>query len=205
VAVATVVGALVLLACEPRRTAARVWVLPVVVVAATAGRVWAVTGPLGALPAVAAVVVPVVLAVGHGPAPWRSRLLARVPGRPVGAAVLVLVVLAVGAVALAVAATDPTRRVAALVGVLAVEALVLAGAWAVRLWRFVPRRRAIDVVVLAVVAVAALAVALPLAEVGSVLAVPVAGAGALLAASRVRLAPRRDARPPVRTARDRPS
>ena len=108
-----------------------------------------------------------VLCAMWGPMPWTSRYVGptaarweQFPRRPV------LVVLAIAATALVLVA--PAVEIAVAV----VELEVAAAAFAVRLWRFAPRKRAYDIGALIAVATTAVVAVLPLTDAGeSVVAV----------------------------------
>jgi uncharacterized membrane protein HdeD (DUF308 family) len=84
----------------------------------------------------------------------------------------VLVVVGANAQTVAAVADENTRL--ALLAVAALALGVFAVALAVRLWRFAPRRRMLDLTVLAAAAIGAIAVVLPCAEAGNVVAIPAA-------------------------------
>jgi hypothetical protein len=118
------------------------------------------------------VVAGIALAAAWGPLPWRSRYVGAFAARRLAstrAPTAVLVV--VGANALAIAAIVDESTALALLAVAALELGVFAVALAVRLWRFAPRRRILDLTFLAVAAIGAVAV-VPWAQQGNVAAVP---------------------------------
>jgi hypothetical protein len=115
----------------------------------------------------------VVLAAAWGPLPWRSRYVGRFAARSLASTRGPALVLAVvGANALTVAAVADESTSLALLAVAALELGVFAAALAVRLWRFAPRRRMLDLTVLAAAAIGAIAVVLPCAEQGNIAAIP---------------------------------
>ena len=181
VLVAAGIGAVVLALVTAGR-ATMWWNLPVVLLAAPAARLWAITGRAGAVVFVAVLSAALVLAVRFGPAPWPSRLLVRVRARPSTLAVWMLGGLALACSVAAVVVTGSARRDLAVLTVVALEAMVVVGAFAVRLWRFAPRRRVRELVLLLAVGVAALVGVLPLADWGSLLAPCATAIGAAVAA-----------------------
>jgi hypothetical protein len=143
------------------------WSLPLVAgAAATAAAIES-----GAVVVIAAVV----LAGAWGPLPWDSRYLGRFAGRrlePTRWPLLLVVVVGANALTIGAVRSDGTMRTTlALLAIGVLELGVVASALAVRLWRFAPARRARDLIVLAVAAIAVVAVVLPCAQQGSVSAI----------------------------------
>ncbi len=194
VVVAAATGALTLAALGLR---AWWWTLPVVFLTAAAARLGASTGRCGVVVAIAAVLTALVVAARFGPPPWPSRLLVRVRTEPgpvlVDALAVVTIVGAIGATL-----THGTlRRDLALSTTVALEAAVVVAAFAVHLWRFVPRLRVRDLTTLLVVGVAGLVLVPEL--------VPLAAVVGAVIADRVARVGRSSRHAAVRTARDRPS
>jgi hypothetical protein len=184
-AAAAAVGAVVLGVLASARVMSRAqagWTLPVVALGAGAARLWALTDRFGALAFVAVVVSALVFAARVAPPPWPSRLLAHVRPRPVR---LVVDALAAFTIVCAVAATfvgGSGGSDFAVVTAAALEASVVVAVFAVRMWRFAPRRRQVDVTLLMAIAVLGVIVVPELA--------PLAGTvGALVAAAVSRVAP----------------
>jgi len=181
-AVGVVVGAalvgtgFVLLAAAPRATA--LWSLPFLACAACAAGGWATVGRVGAVGFCAGIGAGIAIAGAWGPVPWTSRVL--VPRlsprflRHRRAALVVGALGAVGAAWSAAGATGDTRTGWALTAAALLEAVLAMAALAVRLWRFSPRRRMVDVVVLAASALLSSTVYLALALRGASGSVPLA-------------------------------
>jgi hypothetical protein len=158
------------------------WSMPVVLLTAGAARLWGLEGRFGAPVFVALVVVALVFAAHFGPPPWPSRVLSRVSTRPSRLGVDLLLA---GTIACAVAATCIGGSVGsglAVAAATALEASVVAAAFAVRMWRFRPRRRAVDVALLATIGVLGVLVVPELAPLAAVI-------GALAAAWLTRVSP----------------
>ncbi len=170
-----------LLASSPRAT---VWSLPLLACAASAAGVWATIGRVGALGFCAGVGAAVAIAGAWGPVPWTSRVLVPRLSRRILAhrrtALLVGALGAVGASWCAIRAGGDARTGWALAGVALLEAVEAMAALAVRLWRFAPRRRTVDVLVLTTSALLSATAYLGLALEGATLSVPLA---AVLAAA----------------------
>jgi hypothetical protein len=182
-----VAGAAFVAITAPDRVRAA-WMAPVVAVAACAGRAWGMEGRLGTLAFCCAMTPALLLAATWGPPPWPSRFVGPWSGRCAHphhrATLLVVATVAVG-LAVVTADLDGTARTAtALATTTTLEAGVVIAAFAVRMWRFNPRRRVGDIATLVIVGVAALTIYLPLALVHNRVAVLVAalclvGVGAL--------------------------
>jgi hypothetical protein len=157
-------GFLVVVARPPARAA---WITPVLVLAACLGRAWGILGRLGAPMFCIVMIAALFVAGAWGPLPWPSRLVGprsararRAPRR------VTLLGLGIGAVAIAcvtVAMDGTPRVVGALTTTALLEVEVAMAAFAVRIWRFAPRRRVADVVTLVVIGSVALGIYLPLA------------------------------------------
>ena len=204
-----VAAGLLMLATSPRTSV--LWSLPFLAGAACAAGVWATVGRVGALGFCVGVPLGIAIAGAWGPAPWTSRvLIPRVSPRFHAhrrAALLLAALGAVGAAGFAVGAAGSARTGWALTSAALLETVVAMAALAVRFWRFAPRRRTVDVLVLATSAFLSATVYLALALDGAIGSVPLAMV-LVAAASFVAwpLAPDRApaARQRVRRARRRP-
>ncbi len=129
------------------------------------------------------ITVAVVLAAAWGPLPWSSRVAGRLGARLTGSHWLTLFLATIAPIVLtvtAVGARDEHRRVLVSSSVMLVALGVFVSTLAVRMWRFAPRQRAFDVVVLTATTLVAWVLLLPLTENG----IPVAvGAAAVCAAA----------------------
>jgi hypothetical protein len=137
------------------------WSLPLVVFVAALG---SIAKPGSVALVSTGVVVGVILAAAWGPLPWSSRVAGRLAAAYGGVRVptLVLVVVGVPAVSAVAVLTHGTIRTAAAAGAEAlVEFGVFSVALGVRLWRFAPRRRTTDLVVLTMTGIVALVLSLP--------------------------------------------
>jgi hypothetical protein len=133
------------------------WCIPELVAAAFAGALWHEWGGPGAVAfAVAALVVLLVAGAWGAPA-WRSRFVGSWADARVGphrrAALLLIAVLAIGGAAVAIADSTARGDAVLLAGVGA-EGALAGAASAVRQWRFAPRRRLREGVVVTLAALA---------------------------------------------------
>jgi hypothetical protein len=173
VIVASAAGAVYLAAarvCDRRSW----WSLPLVPLVATLGAATTEPSVVSALSLVTGAFTGTLLAAAWGPLPWSSRVVGRFAAshcaftrRPT------LVLVTAGpptAVVVAIVGDGTVRTTAALGAVALVELGAFAAALAVRMWRFAPRRRIVDLAVLTIAAIAAV-VWLPFAERGQPLAV----------------------------------
>ena len=171
-----VAAGLLMLATSPRTSV--LWSLPFLAGAACAAGVWATVGRVGALGFCVGVPLGIAIAGAWGPAPWTSRvLIPRVSPRfhtHRRAALLLAALGAVGAAGFAVGATGNARTGWALTSAALLETVVAMAALAVRFWRFAPRRRTVDVLVLATSAFLSATVYLALALDGTTGSVPLA-------------------------------
>ncbi len=171
-----VAAGLLMLATSPRTSV--LWSLPFLAGAACAAGVWATVGRVGALGFCVGVPLGIAIAGAWGPAPWTSRvLIPRVSPRfhtHRRAALLLAALGAVGAAGFAVGAAGNTRTGWALTSAALLETVVAMAALAVRFWRFAPRRRTVDVLVLATSAFLSATVYLALALDGAIGSVPLA-------------------------------
>ena len=146
-----VAAGLLMLATSPRTSV--LWSLPFLAGTACAAGVWATVGRVGALGFCVGVPLGIAIAGAWGPAPWTSRvLIPRVSPRfhtHRRAALLLAALGAVGAAGFAVGAAGSARTGWALTSAALLETVVAMAALAVRFWRFAPRRRTVDVLVLA--------------------------------------------------------
>jgi hypothetical protein len=152
--------------------------LPFLACAACAAGGWATVGRVGALGFCAGIGAGIAIAGAWGPVPWTSRVL--VPRlsprflRHRRAALVIGALGAVGAAWSAVGAAGDARTGWALTAAALLEAVLAMAALAVRLWRFSPRRRMVDVLVLAASALLSSTVYLALALRGASGSVPLA-------------------------------
>jgi hypothetical protein len=176
VVVSAAVGAATLILIV-RPTSRATWSLPVVATSACVGVGAARAGPAETLVFVAGMTAALLLAAMWGPLPWPSRLIGPMTaGRRSAhprAILLTLAALTLGLTAGAIAATGVARTVCALAAAALFETEVMMAALGVRLWRFAPRRRVADAVLLALASTTALLVALPLALAGEMPAIAV--------------------------------
>jgi len=182
---ATLAGLLYLFASS-RQQQRSWWAFPIVGLTTCLGRVWAMTGAAGALLLLLALAGAIILADTWGPPPWSSRLIARLPRTHHPALLIVLAATLCVASIGTVAMPDGSGAGLALAAATLLEAEVLVVAFAVRAWRFSPRRLARDLATLVLAAAAAL-VSLAIAGViaaaivmacscaASVVALPLAG------------------------------
>ena len=158
-------------------TSRATWSLPVVATSACVGVGAELTGPAAPVVFVAGMTVALLLAGTWGPVPWPSRLIgpmtAGCRSSHRGVILLTLGVLTLGLTIGAVVVTGVSRVGCALAAATLFETQVMMVALGVRLWRFAPRRRAVDAVLLALATTTALLVALPLALAGEMLAIAV--------------------------------
>jgi hypothetical protein len=132
------------------RRARLVWTLPLMCSAVAFAGMWQALGDAASLPFGAALLIVGLAASAWGAPPWDSRLLARWGARRgrrrhVALVLATLLSLASGVVAVAPAAGRATWVAVAAGTAASVTALVVVG---VRQWRFAPRRRLVDVMVL---------------------------------------------------------
>jgi hypothetical protein len=169
-------AALLMLATSPR--ASVLWSLPFLAGAACAAGAWATVGRVGALGFCLGVPLGIGIAGAWGPAPWTSRVLVpRVSPRFHAHRRTALLIAASGAVAAAwcaVGAAGAARTGWALTSAALSETVVAMAALAVRFWRFAPRRRTVDVLVLAATALVTATVYVALASDGASGSVPLA-------------------------------
>jgi hypothetical protein len=168
--------ALLMLATGPR--ASVLWSLPFLAGAACAAGAWAAVGRVGALGFCLGVPLGIGIAGAWGPAPWTSRVLVlRVSPRFHAHRRTALLIAASGAVAAAwcaVGAAGAARTGWALTSAALSETVVAMAALAVRFWRFAPRRRTVDVLVLAATALMTATMYVALALDGASGSVPLA-------------------------------
>jgi hypothetical protein len=169
-------AALLMLATSPR--ASVLWSLPFLAGAACAAGAWATVGRVGALGFCLGVPLGIGIAGAWGPTPWTSRVLVPRVSPWFDAhrrrALVVAAAGAVGAAWSAVAAAGATRTGLALTSAALSETVVAMGALAVRFWRFAPRRRTVDALVLATTALLTASAYLALALHGAIGSVPLA-------------------------------
>jgi len=189
VLLATTLGAVTLLIGARRSNSTRgAWALPFVAIAACAARAWGMSGRFGPLLFTAVMFAAAACAAAFGPLPWASRLVG--PRLARTHAPLRAITVGVGAIAIvgatfAVATAGTTRIACALAAVAALEVAVAGATAAVRMWRFAPRRRVVDLALLTAAGLLALVGGLPLMVDGTQLAIALVTTGATAAVTLV--------------------
>ncbi len=148
---ATVAGMLSVLLTD-RRPSTAVWCAPVIAAAAALALLGRELGSVGAVVFAAGIAVVMATASAWGSPPWRSRLLGRWSHRRLERARRGLLVVAGSGAAACAFVAGPTW---ALLGTACAEAAVAMAMFGVRQWRFAPRRRARDGLLLTLAALAA--------------------------------------------------
>jgi hypothetical protein len=178
IALAVTAGAIVALVVTRARRRA-VWSLPFVAMAACLAAVWTPADRFGALVFCSGMALGIMTAGAWGPLPWASRFAgpAAAGWSPSARrhALFGLVLATVAAAVGALAASGTVRIGLACATAALLELAAASAALAVRLWRFVPRRRIVELVAISVAAAMTLLVYLPLALDGDARALLVAG------------------------------
>lgn len=147
-----------------------VWTAPLVCVAVTLAYVWRAIGPFGAVVFVVGMVATLVVTAFFGAPPWGSRVVgpwaARHRTRAQRAVLVVAAVLSLS-LGFAAGAVGDERVVLVAAGAAAAAAVATMAMTGVRQWRFAPRSRARDAVLVLASAVTAVVAYPPLALHGS--------------------------------------
>jgi hypothetical protein len=207
IVLAVTAGAIVALVVARARRRAP-WLLPFVAMAVCLAAAWTPTDRFGALVFCAGMALGILTGGAWGPLPWASRFAgptaARWSPQTRRHALFALAFATVAAAVATLAATGTVRTAFACATAALLELAVASAALAVRLWRFVPRRRIVELVAIGVAAAMTLVVYLPLALDGDARALLVAGV-ALATTVSILVSLERAAPVVIRRARRHPS